>query len=453
MSDRADSAQMPETPSDAQPPAKARVSVLGGTVATGAAMVFRQAANFVISILIARGLGPTGKGEIALLQQYAGVAALIMGLGFEGAHAYFVGRRGRRPAEAIADSLLFVAAISLVGVPAVWAIVRYLVPALKGVPGPVLVVASLAVVPMLLAGLVSGVLIGEGRVRSQAFATASASVVPLALIGFAAATGRLTVFWAISATVAGLALSAIVALIATRAGKLPSPSWRRMREEISYAWRSYVQNVAGYLELRQDVLLLGILSSSAAVGVYTTGVSFSELIYFVPQTVMVALTARSFQEEPESGAELTMRVTRLLIAFSFVLTAGLALIVRPLIALAFGPEFVNASIVFALLVPGILSWALSSQLQAYLATHGRLFPGLGAIALALNLTLNLVLIPRFGMYGAAVATSISYSFGNGYVTWVFLKSTEGRLRDLLIPHREDFRLLRVSAGAFLGRRG
>jgi len=169
--------------------------------------------------------------------------------------------------------------------------------------------------------------------------------------------------------------------------------------------------------------------------------------------VVVALTARSLQEEHESGAQLAAQVTRLLMAFCLVLTVGLGIVVRPVIIFAFGAEFEQAAVVFGLLVPGILSWALSSQVQAFLATHGRLFPGLGLTMLLVNLALNLVLIPRFGILGAAAATSISYCGGNGYVTWVFMRTTGHRLRDLMLLRRDDWQMLRVAIGAQLSDRG
>jgi O-antigen/teichoic acid export membrane protein len=428
-----------------------RVSVLGGAVVTGAAMLVRLASNFAIAILVARALGPVGKGQLTLVQQYTGVAALIVGLGFEGAHSYFVGRRKRPAEQAVSDTLLFVTAMSVVGVPALWLVLSRWVPALADVPDLTLLLAAFALVPALLTSLISGVLVGQGKVRSQAIATISGTLTTVGLAAAWALVGDLTLTRVIAATVTGLVVGAVVATASTRIRRLPRPSIARMREEVSYAWKSYVQNVAGYLELRQDILLLGILASASAVGVYSVGVSLAELIFFVPQALVVALTARALQEEMEAGVRLTTSITRLLMAFTVVSTIVLGVIVRPLIGLAFGPGFEQAAIIYALLVPGILSWALCSQAQAFLATHGRLFPGLGTSAVLVNLALNLFLIPRYGIYGAAVATSVSYIFGNGYVIWVFLRETNTGLGELLWLRRTDVEMLAAAARARMGR--
>lgn len=424
-----------------------RISVLRGTLASGGASILRLGSNLAIAILVARALGATGKGEITLLQQFAAVFAMILGFGFEGAHAYYVGRRRREASEAVSDSLFFAVIVSAIGIPVLWVVMRYFVRALDDVAGSVLLLASLMIFPMILVSLLAGVLIGQGRVRSQALAMALSASVGLGIVVLRSLFVELTLGTVVIAISAGLLTGVAASIAATGVRRIPRPSIRRLTEEASYAWRSYVQNVAGYLELRQDTLLLGVLASAASVGVYSVGVSVAEVLFLAPQTVVFALTARSLQENAASGAELSARLTRLLMAFTLGVSLLLLVLARPLIEVAFGEEFVSAALVYAILVPGILSWTLSSQLQAYLATHGRLFPGLGLSAVFMNLVLNLLLIPRFGIYGAAVATSISYCFGNGYVTWVFLKRTEFRLRDVWLPRREDLMLVVAAARA------
>ncbi len=422
-------------------------SILGGSLAVGASTVLRLAASFAIAILVARILGAEAKGQLALLQQVPAIAALLLGFGFDAAHAYHVGRKGRVPAAALSDSLMLAAAASVVGVPLAALAMRGLIPALAGVPAATVLLASAALPLLLLTALLGGVLTGQGRLPGQALAQSAATVVSVALVGAWALLGELTLARVVIATLVALGVGVAGGIAATGVRTLCAPSLVRLREELPYARRSYVQSVTGYLELRQDVLLLGVLASAAGVGVYTVGVAIAELLFYAPQVLAAALTARALQEEAASGAALTARVTRLLTAFMLLAAGVLAVAARPLVALVFGAEFAPAATVIVVLIPGIVVWGVASQPGAYLATHGRLFPRMSTATLLVNLGLNLALIPALGPVGAALATAVSYSLVSAYVIRTFAVTTNTRLRDLLVVRAEDVRYALAAARA------
>jgi O-antigen/teichoic acid export membrane protein len=422
-------------------------SILGGSLALGASTALRLVASFAIAILVARLLGAEAKGQLALLQQFPAIAALLLGLGFETAHAYYVGRQGRDPGSAISDSLALTMLASVVGLPLTALLMREFVPALAAVPTSTVLVASASLPLLMLTALLGGVLTGQGRLPGQALAQSAATLTSLTAIVAWALLGELTLEQVVVATVIALGVGVVGSAIATRVRSLPRPSLARLREEFPYARRSYVQGVTGYLEMRQDIVLLGLLASAAGVGVYTVGVSLAELLFYAPQTIAAALTARSLQEGAESGAALTAQITRLLTAFLLVAAVGLALLARPLVVAVFGAAFAESAAVIVILVPGIVVWGIASQPGAYLATHGRLFPRMSTATLLLNLTLNLALIPTLGARGAAIATAISYSIISGYIIRTFLRETETSLRDLLVMRADDMRYALAAARA------
>lgn len=422
-------------------------SILGGSLAVAAAAALRLGAGFAIAILVARVLGATAKGELALLQQLPAIAALLLGLGLEAAHAYHVGRGGWDPSGAVSDSLAYALVVSAVGIPATVLVMRLLVPALDMVSTLGVAVAAATVPLLLLTSLAGGVLTGLGRVPSQALAQTAASVVSLAIIGTLAMLGRLTLESVVVALAIALTVGAIGAMLATRVRSLPRPSLSRLRTELPYARRSYVQSVTGYLEMRQDVVLLGILGSAAGVGVYSVGVSIAELLIYAPHALGTALMARSLQEDASSGAGLTARTTRLLTAFLLITAGALALIARPLVVALFGAQFTGAATVIAILIPGVVFWGIASQPAAYLASHGRLFPRMSTATLLINFTLNLVLIPVLGPAGAAVATTISYTVISGYIIRTYTNETQTRIIDLLVVRVSDLRFAVAAARA------
>src|SRR5450756_1483150 len=70
------------------------------------------------------------------------------------------------------------------------------------------------------------------------------------------------------------------------------PDWAAARAASSFSARVHLSNVAGFLLERQDVLLLGWLSGAAAVGLYSVGVSFAELTWYIPSALCTAIMAR-----------------------------------------------------------------------------------------------------------------------------------------------------------------
>ena len=78
------------------------------------------------------------------------------------------------------------------------------------------------------------------------------------------------------------------------------------------------------------------------------------------------------------------------------------------------------------------------------------------MALAVNATSNLILIPRFGIVGAALSTAISYSLAAGILLRVFVRESGGRVRDTVLVSADDLarysRLVAVT-GARVWRSG
>jgi O-antigen/teichoic acid export membrane protein len=101
---------------------------------------------------------------------------------------------------------------------------------------------------------------------------------------------------------------------------------------------------------------------------------------------------------------------------------------------------VGAVRVVAILVPGMVTGALSTVLSAYLAGSG--LPGLATVVAAVNVSSNivlcLILIPSFGYAGAAAASSISYSLAAVLTTYFFLRESRMPLASILLPRRADF---------------
>ena len=85
----------------------------------------------------------------------------------------------------------------------------------------------------------------------------------------------------------------------------------------------------------------------------------------------------------------------------------------------------------------------------HLLTRRILLPRVAILITVLNLGVNVVMIPRFGAIGAAIASAISYSIGGALILLRFKRESEMRLAQILLPRRGDYELVRGSVGRML----
>jgi O-antigen/teichoic acid export membrane protein len=172
-----------------------------------------------------------------------------------------------------------------------------------------------------------------------------------------------------------------------------------------------------------DVLLLGYLSPSAAeTGVYALALRLSFLM-LMPVQALGAVTAAGIagQHAKKDYAELaaTLRRTgRIVRAATIPLWAGLC-VLSPWIMQFFGDGFVMGWPIVVVLASNQLFNALCGPTDVLLQMTGqeRIYRNLLALALVINIVANIILIPPFGMWGAAIAHSLTMFSWNLIGVW------------------------------------
>ena len=161
--------------------------------------------------------------------------------------------------------------------------------------------------------------------------------------------------------------------------------------------------------LRGDYLLISAMLGSAQLGHYAMATAAAELLYIVPEAVTTPLMKRLLQQEKEMS-RLTPLALRLTSTIMFCACLSMAVIGEWLIVTLFGAEYQPAYPALLGLLPGLLGMSHVSILRLDLLGKERpgtvsWIMGIGAV---LNLVLSLLLIPRFGILGAAVSSSVAY---------------------------------------------
>jgi O-antigen/teichoic acid export membrane protein len=207
------------------------------------------------------------------------------------------------------------------------------------------------------------------------------------------------------------------------------------------------------LNYRLAYYLIQRFIGTAAVGLYSVTSQLAESTWLVPKSLGLVLYARvSNLEAMERQRDLTLAVMKAALAVATVLTIILVLLPDRVYQFFFGPEVIGIAFLVLLLAPGLLAMAASQALSHYLSGTGRVLhntigSGLGALA---TLLLGFLLIPQYGLPGAAITASIAYCASTIYQVAVFNRITGARLRHFF-PNAADVDRLRTLWNRMVGR--
>lgn len=194
----------------------------------------------------------------------------------------------------------------------------------------------------------------------------------------------------------------------------PVPSEFPRRELLSFNTLSVVLIFLLASLYHADVVLLNLLVGSTETGHYKAALVLAEFMWFGPgalQTVLLHSTSELWSNDRrERITDLASRATRYSLLVTLLLAIGLAALADAFVPLYFGASFAPTVTPLLLLLPGTIGFAVTRPILAIGQGEGSLRVLIYAtgVAAGLNLALNLALIPRYGMVGAAVATSVGY---------------------------------------------
>ncbi len=191
---------------------------------------------------------------------------------------------------------------------------------------------------------------------------------------------------------------------------------------LMYSFPLILATMMAILINKTDILMLGIMSSNTEVGIYQITVQVANLVsalLIVFNTVFAPQISKLFhQGKQEELKELYIKATRFLSFFSLIVTTVL-LIGSGLILSVFGSEFVQGQTSLILRSLGQFINIAVGGVWLMLSMTGkpRFQMYANIFAFALNILLNLLLIPAYGINGAAFASMVTLMFTNvlGYI--------------------------------------
>jgi O-antigen/teichoic acid export membrane protein len=204
----------------------------------------------------------------------------------------------------------------------------------------------------------------------------------------------------------------------------------------SYGIRGQIGGVMLLLNLRLDFAILGALAGAEVLGTYAIASKFAELLKLPGMAFTYVLYPRFTREGAQTAAATTREIMPRATVSTMLAAIPLALAAGTLLPIIYGEEFRAAVVPAYILILGLAPEGLAGVTTAFLYGSGH--PGLNSLAMgigvAVTVALDLLLIPRFGATGAAIASSAAYLTTTAVLTVCYVLVTRSlRLQEQSSP--------------------
>lgn len=394
-------------------------------------------AALAAGILTARLLGPAGKGIYALpLVEMGLVASAFAGL--SSATSYFLlnqraGRQILAPLTIATIAFVLVGAAGVLAASAAGHALWAAGPAIAALPAAAATAGA------------SGYAVGIKRVRFVSITSAATVVVTLVLT----ATGLFLVsrspFVAIAAWVAGTTLVGAAAWLTMlwHSRRLEPGEPVDLKRYLWLALKAGATALVTLLNYRADLYIVAIMLSPRDLGLYSVATSAPQALLFPARVAATVTSPHIGGLDRTSAAALAARCARHSVLVSALICAIVFVLAPFIVRLLYGSAFLPLVPALRVLLVGLVALAGASPISSFYElklARPEISLGLASVSAVICIAATILLIPRFGIVGAATASSLGYIFGQALALWYFKRSTRIGFSATLVPTAIDVRL-------------
>jgi O-antigen/teichoic acid export membrane protein len=403
--------------------------------------------QFLTAVVVARVVGPEGKGALALLTGLTAILVSLVGLGIPSGAAVLYGRsphlRGEMIGTAVGvtvtSSLLLLLAYVWAGP---WIFGGMLSDRDLATLQPFWIALALAnVAPAALSAIADVILIAANAMRIYAVRTAAGGLFGLAV------TCILTLYldWGVAGALAGYPAGSILSLVV-----FGSWWWREgdvrgsrltvgcARELLRVGLQQYAIGLFALVAKRIDVFLIASMLTLQDAGFYAAGLVIPQAIVSIPRATMWPLVS-SMAAGSGGVPETVARVCRLQVLLMVLIAAGLAVTAPAIVKLLFGDPFAPSVAPLRWALLGVPFTPVTITVNAILTARAE--PGRSivsaAIGTGIQLALTILLIPTWGTSAGALALSANF-ISTAAVQLVVARSAGIQFSAMLLPRKQDF---------------
>jgi O-antigen/teichoic acid export membrane protein len=373
----------------------------------------------------ARMLGAFGQGELALYTNFILLSSLLLGAGLPAGIVHFIAARKIEQKQVLSILLTvlfagFTLLLLALGILQQTALLSTFIPTLFHHNSVWFWLMLLHLLLVLLNIFLSSILQAEGLFSKASYILISGSITLLLLyaLRYFAITGIHIppLNWILLALISSQLIQLFFFL---RQVYTTNPDYLHLeqiqigaiRPLIQFAFLAFMTNLIQFLSYKMDIWFVNYFHGKQLTGIYALGVSLAQMLWLLPSAIQSVLYAFiSTHTDRQLMIQRTIKTTKQIGLYA--ISAGIAgyLLSLYLVPVLFGEEFRESVQCIGLLFIGVVPFCLSMAVSGYFAGTGRVRINLYSAILGFIVCLaaDLLLIPSYGILGAAIASSISY---------------------------------------------
>lgn len=403
--------------------------------------------GLISSIILARVLGPEGRGIYALTTIIPSLFIVFSSLGLEFSNVYFVGSKKYKIQDVVSTSFVLAMVIGLAVVLLFWGISHFdffqnFIQANKVSSFHLWMI--IMIVPLfLILNFFGNIIRGRGDIITYNLLGLLQYIIEIAALIIFLLILKQGVSGAIFSyvlSIIGVAIFAIVFI--KRISKITLfINKKLLQESFSYGGKIYLASTLSYLNHRLSLLLVGIFLAPFVLGIYSIASGVAEKLFLIPRAVATALFPKISSLNSFEASSFTPKVVRHTFFILIVISLVLGMLSVPLIRILLGREFLPSVVPLLILLPGIVGASLGRVINTDLIGRGKTQFAVYSsfVRLIVNILLIILFVPKWGISGVAFATTIAYWVDTLIILAAFLKISQKPLPELLLIKKEDFR--------------
>lgn len=410
-------------------------------------------------MLIAHWLGPAGKGQVFLVTQLASLASLFLSMGLNTSYLYHLRKGSTELKETVSHASIVISVYAL----AALGINQFGMPWLRRLTGfslsdkmiSLMLVLALLNIATLLFG---SILMDKPKgVQLTSMYSIGRNLLYVLLLVAVAAWFRLDTYDVILAAglsyVVRLYLTIRSVLHGTRL-KLSLHALKWTKTFLAYGLGSFAGSLMMTSVFRIDTFIVNSISGAAQLGIYSVAVTLAEMLLMFPSAIGTALFPHLTAQAADRRLITACFVARLSVLVGFASSLFMILVSYQVILIVFGRAFLPAYVPFLCLLPGLIAMTVSYGYANFFSSQGK--PSMNAMifccGMVADVAIDLVVVPRYGITGAAVVSTLSYLIVAGLFMLAIRRMGKVAWKDLILPNRGDILYIWNRISVFRDRR-
>lgn len=395
----------------------------------------------VILVLISRTFGTEGKGIFAMLYFIPLLAFNLGHLGIGNANVYIISKDPSLAKKALFNSLLEGLILGLLFTSLFFLIAKIYPAILYGKLNSYYIYLALLSIPFIFwERFLQGIFVGKQEFKFFNIATFFNKLLVILILILQIYVWEHNINQiALSYVLITIALPIIfIIYLLLKQKNIWVFDWTLFKNTLDIGFRSFLACTLAFLVIRSDVFMINFLKELGDVGLYSLAVNFTDEILLIASSIALALFPH-INEKPEQSLEITLKTTRILSLFLIIILTMSAILIKPVIFYFFGKNFMGSLPSFYILTLAIYFLSICTIISQFFASKS--FPWKAILAwlpgLILNIILNLIFIPKFGIIVAAATSLLAYIITFLIYVAMLKKYQALSIEDVLIPNKKE----------------